>query len=285
MTQRHPTRPGDAPMKLAEAIAAIEVLGGTEAREAGEVRLSMEGAVAELRISNPTARNAMTVAMMGDLGRAVERLQSWSGAALVLHAAPGSAFCAGGHLRDVNRAVDRPERAQQMAEAMGTILDALLELPCVSVAALDGLALGGGAELATACDHRVLGPGGAVHFVHARLWIVPGWGGTGRLVAQVGRTKALQLLTDARVVRGEEACALGLATAWSDQEPAADLARRILAPLLVLPAAAVRAAKKQIVAAAPARAGSLHDEAAAFASVWGGGDHLAALAKLARHIR
>ena len=221
-------------------------------RRPGRVVLDEAGVVAHLRIDNPAARGAMTVPMMVDLAEAVRALRSFRGSLVVVSSTDPRAFCAGGHLGEVSRVIDTPEAAERMTHAMSTVLDALADLPVPSVAAIDGAALGGGAEIVTACDWRVAGPESRIHFVHTRLGIVPGWGGTGRLVRIVGRRSALRVLTSARPLKAEEGQSLGLVDLRCDG-PAVPAALAWLEDLLSLSPEAVRAAKAQVVASAPSR--------------------------------
>jgi ethylmalonyl-CoA/methylmalonyl-CoA decarboxylase len=265
-------------VNVAEARSALEGLAAGAATREGTVRLDLGGPVARLVIDNPSARNAMTVRMMVELADAVLRLQEWQGAALVFSAeaggtpAPRAAFCSGGHLGDVRTALGSPEAGRVMSVAMTAVLDALLALPIVSVAAADGVAMGGGAELLTACDHRVLAAGARVHFVQARLGVAPGWGGARRLIAHVGRPRALRLLTAAEPVSAADALTIGLADAVVPEDAVAG-ALQWLDPLLGSPAASLRAVKAQ-VAVAPRTDTA---EADAFATVWAGPAHRAAL--------
>jgi enoyl-CoA hydratase/carnithine racemase len=167
-----------------------------------------------------------------------------------------------------------------MARAMSAVLDALLDLPFVSVAAIDGLAVGGGAELVTACDYRVGGADGAIHFVHGELGVAPGWGGTQRLVNLVGRRHALRILTGARLLRMGEAERFGLVDLRADGS-IVDAALSWLEPVRRLPQPAVAALKQQVVAAA--RGEGAEVQAERFAEVWRGPAHEQALARLARH--
>ncbi|MEO0603600.1 MAG: enoyl-CoA hydratase/isomerase family protein, partial [Myxococcota bacterium] len=192
-----------------------------------------------------------------------------------------TAFCAGGHLADVERALAEPGAARDMAVAMTTALDALGDLPVVSVAALDGLAIGGGAELAVACDWRVAAPLARIHFIHTKLGIAPGWGGTSRLARIVGPRRALRILTSARWISSGEAHSMGLVDRRCDG-PAAEEALRWCRSLLGRAPEAVRAVKQQIVAA---RHGDLQAAASAFGEVWGGPAHRKALERLERHRR
>lgn len=269
-------------MDLNEARSALAALAPAR-RRPGRVTLELDGGVAHLRIDNPEARGALTVSMMVDLADAVTRLRGWDGALVVLSSTDPRAFCAGGHLGEVGRAVDGPAAAIAMATAMATVLDGLLDLPAVSVAAIDGLALGGGAELCTACDFRVAGPQARIHFVQSRLGIAPGWGATARLVRLVGRRVALRILTSARPMTAGEGQTLGLVDHRCDGA-ATDGALTWLEDLRGLAPESVRALKRQVVAASPAERDPA-GEASAFASVWGGPAHRAALEGLERHRR
>ena len=94
----------------------------------------------------------------------------------------------------------------------------LFNLPLVSVAAIAGHALGGGAELATACDFRIMKQAAKIGFVQVRLNLTTGWGGGTRLVKLIGRTKALSLLTSGRVLDAETALKIGFVDAIVDND-------------------------------------------------------------------
>lgn len=257
---------------MSEARSALATLADRVEPMEGAVRLELDGPLARLWIDNPGARNALTVGMMVQLADAVIELADWDGAALILAAATPGVFCSGGHLRQVVRAVDCPDRAEAMATAMGRVLDALLELPLVSVSALSGPAIGGGAELCTATDFRVASPAARIHFVHASLGIAPGWGGTRRLVRHLGRTTALRLLAASDPIEVDAGLDTGLVTATADD--AVGAAESLLERALSRTPAAVRAIKWQVVAAEHEDPAA---DARAFADVWGGPAHIAAL--------
>lgn len=267
-------------MNLNEAHERLADLVRDESRP-GRIVLEREGKVAHLRIDNPTARSALTLAMMRDLVAAVQELTTFDGSLIVVSSTDPNAFCAGGHLADVERGLDRPGAALQMAQAMTVTLDALGDLPVPSVAALDGLAIGGGAELALACDWRVAAPDARIHFIHTKLGIAPGWGGTARLVRIVGPRKALRILTSARYISSGEAQTLGLVDKRCDRS-AVEETLAWCKGLLARSSSAVRAVKTQIVAARTSDSGSA---AAAFAEVWGSDPHRKALERLERHRR
>jgi ethylmalonyl-CoA/methylmalonyl-CoA decarboxylase len=264
-----------------DALRTLRAQLGEHAQGDGRVHLRLEEGVAHLVLDHGQRRNALTVGMMGQLASYVAELEQWDGALVVLSAAEPTVFCAGGDLTELPHAP--PEAPRVMAVAMSEVLDALLRLPCVSVAALDGLAVGGGAELTTACDHRVGTGRAAIHFVQGRLGIAAGWGGSHRLVQHIGRRAALRVLGEARPVSVVEGLQLGLFDAVVPDADAVQGALAWLSSLRKMAPEAVRALKRQVLAACPPRQG--HAEADAFADVWGGPAHLRALADLQRHQR
>jgi ethylmalonyl-CoA/methylmalonyl-CoA decarboxylase len=266
---------------------ARDRLAGWARERRGAMRLELEGPIAHLRIDHAQARSAMSLSMMTELADAVLYLQSWDGMLVILSSTDPRAFCSGGHLGEITEAVSTPEDAADMSRAMGTVLAALRDLPAVSVAAVDGLALGGGAELVTATDLRVAGPEARIQFVHARLGIAPGWGGTARLVQLVGRQAALKLLLlachrGAAGIGPGEAFQMGLVDHRCDG-PAVPGALAWLAELCALSVPAVRAVKRQLAQAEPTDQG--YEGAEPFSEVWGGPAHREALQGLARHRR
>jgi len=259
-------------MTLTEARAALNQLARAIEKRPGRVHLEFHGPVAMLTVDNPSARNAFTLDMMTQLADAVIALDEWEGAALVLRSSDPAVFCAGGHLGQVKRALKGREEAHLMATAMSTVLDTLLDLPIVSVAVLGGAAIGGGAELATACDFRVASPSASIHFVQSRLGITTGWGGAGRLVRHVGRRRALWMLLDGEPVDAESAREWGLVDAI--HEDAGTAARALLDVVTARAPAVARSVKRQVVG---------DDASSAFAEVWGGPSHREALEALRRH--
>lgn len=258
--------------ELFEAVAALRALGAIPAAE--QVRLSFAGPLVEITLDSPEARNGLSLGMMLALGEAVSGLASAHEVAAVVLRAEGPVFCAGGDLREVRSSWGTPEGGRVVSAAMGAILDALLQLPAVVVAAVQGPAIGGGAELLTAADVRVLGPAAAFEFRQVRLGVACGWGGARRLPLHVaGATASAWLLTGARVSR-DVAVAHGYAFAADEADAGA---RAFLAPVLAAPVAAVRAQKTQIASARALWLGDRSADVSAFASVWGGAAHRAAL--------
>lgn len=255
-------------MSLEEARRTLEALRSQVPEAPGIVE--REGHV--LRLVNPEVRGALTVGMMLDLARHVADLQRDEALGVVVITGTPGAFCSGGHLGQVRAGLGEPEAGMRMCAAMTVVLDALATLPQLVVAAVDGPALGGGAELLTAADQRVLAPHARVGFVHARLGVSPGWGGLARLVRHVGPTAALGLLTSA-TARGPE----GLGAFVDATGPLPASLDGHLAPVLDVDPAVVRALKGAVLAESPVvRSG---EEARVFGRLWGAGLHRARLAR------
>jgi ethylmalonyl-CoA/methylmalonyl-CoA decarboxylase len=173
-------------------------------RGGGRVWVEQDGPVARLWIDHPARRNALSPGMMLDLGAAVEELRGFGGAAVVVCGAGGRGFCAGGDLEAVQAHLLDAEGAGAMQAWMRGALDALADLPLRVIGAVEGAALGGGAELLTACDEVFAAADARIGFVHASLGVSPGWGGAARLVGRRGPRVAGRALLAARPFTGEE---------------------------------------------------------------------------------
>ncbi|NWT25638.1 ECHD1 decarboxylase, partial [Cardinalis cardinalis] len=174
-----------------------------------------------------------------------------------------------------------------MCMFMQNTLTRLMRLPLISVALVQGKAFGGGAELTTACDFRLMTPGSEIRFVHKRMGLVPGWGGGARLVRIVGSAAALQLLGGAARVGPERALGLGLAELTlpaADETRALGEARAWLGQYTEGPAAVIRAVKKVVTAGRELPLeDALRTEKDIFGTVWGGPANLQALVRRPKH--
>jgi ethylmalonyl-CoA/methylmalonyl-CoA decarboxylase len=214
------------------------------------IRLEQDGPVATLVLDNPESRNALTGAMIEQLSEHLDVLQDWDeGLGLILRGQGSLAFCAGADLSYVRSHRHDPETGERMCRHMQELTQRLRALPLVSVAAIEGGAWGGGAELTTCTDFRVIAADARVHFVHARLGLSPGWGGGTRLVGLVGRRRALHLLAGSQPANAQQALAWGLVDEVCSPGSAERSARRLLQPYLELKPDSVRAAKILIGAA------------------------------------
>ncbi|MFZ5482208.1 MAG: enoyl-CoA hydratase/isomerase family protein [Myxococcota bacterium] len=237
----------------------------------GEGRVRVDGD--EIVVDHPPTKNALTPHMMVDLADAVDAVR---GARVVILRGEGGAFCSGGNLGVVREHMVAPGGGARLATFMHSVMDALDRLDAIVIAAVEGAALGGGAELVAACDFVHATPDAKIGFVQARLGVSPGFGGGARLVRRVGPRAALQALAEARALTGEEARAIGLVDVV-EADPVAG-ARARAERLRELDAAALAGAKRVVRAATGLPwAEALAVEREVFASLWGGPGHLEAL--------
>ncbi len=163
--------------------------------------------LAVLTIDRPHARNAISLETMGQLEKA---LDAAAGArTLVIRGAGDRAFVSGGDLKELS-ALRTEEDAAAMAKRMRSICDQIAGFPAPVVAALNGHALGGGAEVAVAADIRIAADDIKIAFNQVTLEIMPAWGGAERLAAIVGRSKALLLAGTGIPLAAAEAERIGL---------------------------------------------------------------------------
>jgi ethylmalonyl-CoA/methylmalonyl-CoA decarboxylase len=246
-------------------------------RGRGSIELQIDGPVATLTLHNPAARNAMSVGMMADLVSSVEALRGSPPVAVLLTGAGDAGFCAGGDLREVRAHLMDEAAAVGMPVVMGDALDALASLPSVVVAAVEGAALGGGAELTTVADWVVAGESATIGFVHAALGVSPGWGGGGRLLRRIGRSRATEVLLTARRYQGDAALKVGLVDAVVADGQAVQAARDWLGTITRFPAASIRGILEIIRSADHGAEALTLAERRAFERLWAGPDHMAAL--------
>jgi enoyl-CoA hydratase len=224
-----------------------------------------DGAVAVVTIDREAALNALDVATLTELrDRLREVAADASVRAVVLTGAGEKAFAAGADIKYMS-GLD-PDQAKAWG-ALGHETTALLEsMPKPAIAAINGFALGGGCELALACDLRYASSRAKLGQPEINLAIVPGWGGTQRLARVAGIAFAKDLIYSGRTVDAEEALRAGLVNAIAD--PVIDKAVEV-AHSLASKSAVAMAAAKRLVNLAP---GALDAEAREFGELFASED-------------
>jgi enoyl-CoA hydratase len=166
--------------------------------------------IAVLTINRPAQRNALDLATMHMLSEAVTCLAANAELRAVIVTGAGTeSFCSGGDLVELHQYTTADD-ARMMITLMGDTLLALERLPVPVIAAINGYALGGGSELALACDLRIADDKARMGFVQAKMALIPGWGSGQRLLRVVGYAKAMDMLLTARVLQAPELLASGL---------------------------------------------------------------------------
>lgn len=204
----------------------------------GTLLLEDAGPVAFLTISNPAKRNAIDPPLCDALAAAIAALPGRGVRAAVLRGDPaGRAFSAGFDLDALAGAAGDPDAAERIFDC---VLDALAACPVPLVAELNGAAIGGGCELAAACDLRVAHPTVKLGLPPARLGIVYPTRGLARFAALCGESRARQLFLLARTVLAEEAHEWGLVDFLVPEAETGTRARALAEELAALSAPAVQ---------------------------------------------
>jgi|JRYF01.1.fsa_nt_gb enoyl-CoA hydratase len=179
-----------------------------------ELRLERNGATVRITLNRPAAMNALSGPMCDELARALDLIERDAGVRVVVLTGSGRAFCAGADLKGVFDSTGSEPGAEDPMNAFldrvaGTI-DRLRALPKPTIAALNGLTMAGGLELAMACDLIVAGAGARIGDAHANFGVFPGAGGAAVLPRRIGPTAAKYLLFTGDTMPAAELVPLGL---------------------------------------------------------------------------
>ena len=217
-------------------------------REAIEVDLDDRG-VLTITLARPDAANSRNQAMRRELAEVYTAAATDDAVRVVVLTGKGDRhFCAGMDLKEAGQPETPVERRERLRSARD--IEQLARLPRPTIAAINGYALGGGFEMALACDMRVMATDAKIGLTEVRHGLMPGGGGTQRLPRLIGAAKAAGLLYLGKVLDGPAAEQLGLVNA---AVPAADLHDRVstLAGALAEQSpTALRAIKESLLASA-----------------------------------
>ncbi len=219
-----------------------------------ELSIARRGGAMVVTLDRPPV-NALSRAALAALGEAVEQAATAADVKVLHIRSTGRSFCAGADLAEMREAFSGPDKVDaQIAYVRGLqqVFQRIEDLPVVSIAEIGGHALGGGFELALACDLRIGAHDIRLGLPEVNLGLIPGAGGTQRLTRLCGPALAKRLILGAEVVDGATAAELGLLH-WA--VPAAELpgqAQAVADRIAALPRAALAGAKACIAAAAGA---------------------------------
>lgn len=172
------------------------------------VELSRIDEFALITLNRPQALNALSFALVRDLGRAFDEVAASDARALLITGAGAKAFCAGADIAELGgRSLMDKKRGAETGQATFARLE---RLPMPSLAILNGYAFGGGLELALACTFRVATPNAKLGLPEIKLGLIPGYGGTQRLPRVVGEARALEMIMTGKAIDAPTALAWGL---------------------------------------------------------------------------
>jgi 3-hydroxypropionyl-coenzyme A dehydratase len=173
------------------------------------IQLEPEGDIAIVRINRPEALNAMNVDVVSELSRTIDIIAADDSIKVVIITGAGErSFCAGA---DISYMVNiDPMQAERYATSAQGVINKIERLEKPVIAAVNGFALGGGCELAMACDIRIASNNAKIGQPEVTIGITPGWGGTQRLMRLVGPAKAKEMIFTGKIITADQAAQIGL---------------------------------------------------------------------------
>jgi 3-hydroxypropionyl-coenzyme A dehydratase len=173
------------------------------------IQLEPQGDIAIVKINRPEALNAMNTDVISELSKTVDIIAADDTIKVVIITGAGErSFCAGA---DISYMVNiEPMQAEKYATSAQAVINKIEKLDKPVIAAVNGFALGGGCELAMACDIRIASSNAKIGQPEVTIGIPPGWGGTQRLMRLVGPAKAKEMIFTGKMIAAEEANQIGL---------------------------------------------------------------------------
>lgn len=227
-----------------------------------------------LQIKRPSVRNALDWQTMDSFAKAVEAAHQSKDLRALIISGYGSSFIAGGDLKALHPHTSELDGAR-LSKIMTRALNRLSTLACPVIAAINGPARGGGAEIALACDLRIMAENADIGFVHISLGLIPGWGGGQRLLRLVGYSTAFEWLVTGRILTSQEALNYGLANTVVGQGKAFEHAHEMALLIASRSMPAVIAAKRMLQAGISTSSIDAENyEQSLFPKLWASDEHL-----------
>lgn len=234
------------------------------------LRVERDGTTAHFVIGRPEAKNALDEKTLRALGAAAIAAGADDSIRAIVIRGEGDAFCAGGDLAEL-RTRGNARDAEALSDLGADVMTRIASLPAIVIAAIQGVALGGGAELALACDVRVVSARAKISFKQARLGATTAWGSTERLIRIVGHGAASLLLLSGVEIGADRAIEIGLAEVRAENALAG--AAQIARDAAACGPRAVRELKALLLAG-----GARAKEREAFVRTWSSDEHTEAVA-------
>jgi enoyl-CoA hydratase len=232
------------------------------------IDVTRDGAIATVTVNAPQRLNALSTDLLEELAAAFREIGEDDGVRAVIFTGAGDrAFIAGANIKEM--ATKSRDDALAFARLGHAVASAIESLPQPVIAAINGFALGGGCELALACDIRHCAQNAVFAQPEVQLGIPPGWGGTQRLVRAVGPGYAAEMIYTGKRVDAQEALRIGLVNAVHEPAALMDEARELATTIAQAGPQAVRASKRLLgLTRGSNSAGALAEEARTFADLF-----------------
>ena len=231
-------------------MSAAKKVESSPGRDLTTIRFALgDDGVAYVTLNRPDAANARNQQMRDELALVYDFVAEASNVAvLVLTGAGDRFFCAGMDLKESIEGETAEQRRDRLRSSRD--IDTLAALPVPTIAAINGYALGGGLEMALACDLRIVADEAQLGLPELSLGLVPGGGGTQRLPRLIGSARALEMLYLGLRVDGPRAVELGIANRSVPRSELAGVTQEIATSIAAQPRAATRATKALVLAGA-----------------------------------
>lgn len=210
--------------------------------------VTTEGAVTSIQLARASKRNAITAGMLDGMASAVATAERAGSAVIVVTGEPGY-FSAGADIALYGDSVDDLDALLAFTERANSVCNALAASSAIVVAAVDGVAMGGGFELALASDLVIASDRSRFALPEISLGLIPGWGGTQRLARLIGPTRARHAVLTGAAFDAQRALDLGIVTDVVRADELNAATDRLVAELLGRAPLALAAAKSAIAAA------------------------------------
>lgn len=197
-----------------------------------------------ITLNRPEKLNTLNNQLIAEIESAIDEAAKDGEAKVIIITGAGRAFCAGVDVSGVD--LSAMVAIQGFFERLHKIFNRLEELGKPTIAAINGLALGGGCELALVCDIRIASKRAAIGVPEIKLGVLPGGGGTQRLPRMVGMSKALEMLYTGDPVNAEEAYRIGLVSKVVDPDKLMDEAKLLANSFIDKPPLALKMAKEVV---------------------------------------
>ncbi len=189
------------------------------------IRYEKDGAIATVTISRPEALNALNSTVIGELAQVVEEIGKDGALGAAIFTGEGRSFVAGADIGEMSTMT--LSQGRDFGRRGSAVMRAIEKLEIPTIAAVNGFALGGGCELAMSCDIILASEKAKFGQPEVGLGITPGFSGTQRLPRRVGAAKAKELIFSGKVVKADEAKAMGLVNEVYAPESLMDAAREM----------------------------------------------------------
>ncbi len=174
-----------------------------------QVQTNIDGSHATITFVTEEGLNVLSTDGLYALGAAIAKVRKDPLVRTTVVQAKGKVFVAGADIKEMSGF--KPDQAHEYATLGQSVMNDLASLPSITVAAIQGAALGGGLEVALACDFRIAVKSAKLGLPEVTLGLIPGWGGVVRLTQLVGPARAKRIYLGASPLSGEDALSIGLA--------------------------------------------------------------------------